>query len=162
MKNADNINFNEIMKGFYAELKDEKNKNKTGDEVKAIVVKNLAKDPLYYTKDGEFGTKGVGYVTEAPGLGTPKEPKGKFKASGYGDIDTKTEKVKANVQDSLGDKEAKTSMPSKVKEMPVASQNASGVKKMPTPGAEKTIKLQEGEQQIRSIIRNIINEELKK
>jgi hypothetical protein len=50
-KNADNINFNEIMKGFYAELKDEKNAKKTGDELKAMVVKNLAKDPLYYTKN---------------------------------------------------------------------------------------------------------------
>jgi len=42
MKNADNVNFNEIMKGFYCEMKDEKNKDKTGDELKAMVVKNLA------------------------------------------------------------------------------------------------------------------------
>ena len=132
MKNADNINFNEIMKGFYAELKDEKNAGKTGDEIKAMVVKNLAKDPLYYTKNGEFGIKDLGYTTEAPGLGEPKEPKGKHKSSGYGDIE-KEVKVKANVQDSLGDKEAKTSMPKKVKEMP-----DKGV-----TGAEKKIKLQE-------------------
>jgi hypothetical protein len=143
MKNADNINFNEIMKGFYAELKDEKNHDKTGDELKAIVVKNLAKDPLYYTKDGEFGVKGIGYTTEAPGLGTPKEAKGKHKSSGYGDIE-KEVKVKANVQDSLGDREAKTSDPKKVKEMTTTPQNSAGVKKMKMPGAEKTIKLQEG------------------
>lgn len=86
MKNADNVNFNEIMKGFYAELKDEKNKEKSGDEIKAMVVKNLAKDPLYYTKNGEFGVKDLGYTTEAPGLGEPKEPKGKHKSSGYGDL----------------------------------------------------------------------------
>jgi len=86
MKNADNVNFNEIMKGFYAEMRDEKNAGKTGDEIKAMVVKNLAKDPLFYTKDGMFGEKGVGYTTEAPGLGTPKEPKGKYKSSGYGDL----------------------------------------------------------------------------
>jgi len=146
MKNADNINFNEIMKGFYAELKDEKNHDKTAEEIKAIVVKNLAKDPLYYTKDGEFGTKGVGYTTEAPGLGEPKPAKGPHKSSGYGDLDTdkKVEKVKANVQDSLGEKEAKTSNPSKVKEMDVTPQNSPGVKKMKMPGAEKKIKLQEG------------------
>lgn len=143
MKNADNINFNEIMKGFYAELKDAKNHDKTGDELKAIVVKNLAKDPLYYTKDGEFGVKGIGYTTEAPGLGTPKEAKGKHKSSGYGDIE-KEVKVKANVQDSLGDREAKTSDPKKVKEMTTTPQNSAGVKKMKMPGAEKTIKLQEG------------------
>ena len=143
MKNADNINFNEIMKGFYAELKDPKNHDKTSEEIKAMVVKNLAKDPLFYTKDGEFGVKGVGYTTEAPGLGTPKEPKGKHKSSGYGDIE-KEVKVKANVQDSLGDKEAKTSDPKKVKEMTTTPQNSAGVKKMKMPGAEKKIKLKEG------------------
>ena len=92
------------------------------------------------------GVKGLGYTTEAPGLGTPKEPKGKYKSSGYGDLDTKekAEKPKANVQDSLGDKEAKTSNPSKVKEMEVTPQNSPGVKKMPMPGKEKKIKLQEG------------------
>jgi hypothetical protein len=132
MKNADNINFNEIMKGFFAEMYDEKNKEKTGDEIKAMVVKNLAKDPLYYTKNGNFSTMGVGYTKEAPGLGEPKEPKGKFKSSGYGDIE-KAEKVKANVQDSLGDSETKTSMPKKVKEMP--DKGVSGV--------EKRIKLKE-------------------
>lgn len=86
MKNADNVNFNEIMKGFYAEMRDEKNDGKTGDEIKAMVVKNLAKDPLFYTKDGMFGVKGLGYTDEAPSLGTPKEPKGKYKSSGYGDL----------------------------------------------------------------------------
>jgi hypothetical protein len=135
MKDADNINFNEIMKGFFAEMYDEKNKEKTGDEIKAMVVKNLAKDPLYYTKNGNFSTMGVGYTDEAPGLGKPKEPKGKFKSSGYGDIE-KAEKVKSNVQDSLGDSEAKTSMPKKVKEMP--DKGVSGV--------EKKMKLQENKE----------------
>ena len=144
MKNADNVNFNELMKGFYLELKDPKNHDKTVDELKAMVVKNLAKDALYYTKEGVFGVEGVGYTDEAPGLKQPKEPKGKHKSSGYGDLDVDVEKVKANVQDTLGNKEAKTSMPKKVKEMPVASQNASGVKKMPMPGKEKKIKLKEG------------------
>jgi len=159
MKNADNVNFNEIMKGFFAEMYDEKNKKKTGDEIKAMVVKNLAKDALYYTKNGNFSTMGVGYTTEAPGLGEPKAPKGKHKASGYGDIE-KEVKVKANVQDSLGDKEAKDSMPKKVKEMSVTPQNSAGVKKMKMPGAEKKMKLQEGESKLRSVIRNLIKEEL--
>jgi len=98
MKNADNINFNEIMKGFFAEMYDEKNKEKTGDEIKAMVVKNLAKDPLYYTKNGNFSTMGVGYTTEAPGLGEPKEPKGKFKSSGYGDLKENKEKRKLSLK----------------------------------------------------------------
>jgi len=143
MKNADNVNFNEIMKGFFAEMYEAKNQGKTGDEIKAMVVKNLAKDPLYYTKNGNFSTMGVGYTEEAPGLGEPKEPKGKFKSSGYGDIE-KEVKVKANVKDSLGDSEAKDSMPKKVKEMSVTPQNSAGVKKMKMPGAEKKMKLQEG------------------
>jgi hypothetical protein len=154
MKNADNINFNEIMKGFYAELKDPKNHDKTSEEIKAMVVKNLAKDPLFYTKDGEFGVKGIGYTDEAPGLGTPKEPKGKHKSSGYGDIE-KEVKVKANVQDSLGDREAKTSDPKKIKEMPTTPQNSAGVKKMKMPGAEKTIKLKENKEKRKLSLKQI-------
>ena len=142
IKNADNINFNEILKGYLAELGDVKNAGKTGDELKEIAVKNLAKDPLFYTKSGEFGIKGVGYTTEAPGLGEPKEAKGKHKSSGYGDID-KEIKVKANVKNSLGDQEAKDSMPKKVKEMTTTPQSSAGVKKMKMPGAEKKMKLQE-------------------
>jgi hypothetical protein len=143
VKNADNINGNEIWKGYYVEMKDPANADKTGDELKKIVVKNLSKDPLYYTKNGMFGIKGLGYTTEAPGLGEPKAPKGKYKSSGYGDVE-KEVKVKSNVQDSLGDKEAKTSMPKKVKEMSTTPQNSSGVKKMKMPGAEKRMKLKEG------------------
>jgi hypothetical protein len=145
VKNADNINFNEILKGYLAELGDVKNAGKTGDELKEIAVKNLAKDPLFYTKNGEFGIKGVGYTTEAPGLGEPKEAKGKHKSSGYGDID-KEIKVKANVKDSLGSQEAKDSMPKKVKEMTTTPQSSAGVKKMKMPGAEKKMKLQENKE----------------
>jgi len=133
MKNADNVNFNEIMKGFYLELKNPKNHDKTVDELKDIVVKNLAKDALHYTKDGMFGVEGVGFTDEAPSLKQPVEPKGKHKSSGYGDLDVDVEKVKANVKDTLSNSEAKTSMPKKVKEMP-----DKGVK-----GVEKRIKLKE-------------------
>jgi hypothetical protein len=165
VKNADNINFNEILKGYLAELGDVKNAGKTGDELKEIAVKNLAKDPLFYTKNGEFGIKGVGYTTEAPGLGEPKEAKGKHKSSGYGDID-KEIKVKANVKDSLGSQEAKDSMPKKVKEMTTTPQSSAGVKKMKMPGAEKKMKLQENkdesESKLRSVIAKLIKEELKR
>lgn len=85
-KNPDNMIFDQIMMGYYAEMKDPKNADKTMQELKDIVFKNLSKDPIYYTKDGQFGVKGLGYTTEAPGLGTPKEAKGKYKASGYGDL----------------------------------------------------------------------------
>jgi hypothetical protein len=85
-KTFDNMIFDQIMTGYYAEMKDPKNADKTMQELKDIVLKNLSKDPIYYVKDGQFGVKGLGYETEVPGLGTPKEPKGKYKSSGYGDL----------------------------------------------------------------------------
>lgn len=85
-KNIDNIYGEQFLKGFYTEMQDPKNEEKTVEELKSIVAKNLAKDQLHYVKDGQFGVKGVGYTTEHPGLGTPKEAKGKYKSSGYGNL----------------------------------------------------------------------------
>ena len=85
-KNLDNVIYGQLMKGYYAEMKDPKNEDKTVEQIRDIVLKNLEKDPMHYVKDGQFGVKGVGYITEHPGLGTPKEPTGKYKASGYGDL----------------------------------------------------------------------------
>jgi len=85
-KNIDNVIFDQVMMGYYAELKDPKNADKTMEELKAIVLKNLSKDPIHYTKDGQFGIKGLGYTTDHPGLGTPKEAKGKYASSGYGNL----------------------------------------------------------------------------
>ena len=85
-KNYDNVFGQEFLKGYYTEMKDPKNEGKNVEELRVIVAKNLAKDISHYVKDGQFGVKGVGYTTEAPGLGEPKEAKGKFKSSGYGDL----------------------------------------------------------------------------
>jgi hypothetical protein len=85
-KNYDNVFGEEFLKGYYTEMKDPKNADKDVDELREIVAKNLAKDISYYVKNGQFGVKGLGYTTEAPGLGEPKEAKGKFKSSGYGDL----------------------------------------------------------------------------
>jgi hypothetical protein len=85
-KNPDNLIFDQIMMGYYTEMKDPKNVDKTMQELKDMVLKNLAKDPIFYTKEGQFGVKGLGYSVDHPGLGKPKEPKGKYKASGYGDL----------------------------------------------------------------------------
>jgi hypothetical protein len=85
-KNIDNVYGQSFLHGFYTEMQDPKNEEKTTREVKAIVAKNLAKDRLYYTKDGMFGIKGLGYVEEAPGLGKPVEAKGPHKSSGYGTL----------------------------------------------------------------------------
>jgi predicted component of type VI protein secretion system len=70
-------------------------------ELKDIVFKNLQKDPIHYTKDGQFGEKGLGYTTEAPGLGEPKEAKGKYKASGYGDLKEGYDKFASDVKDAV-------------------------------------------------------------
>ena len=81
-KNNNNISTAEMLKGYYVEMKDPKNAEKTEDQIKAIVVKNLEKDPLFYVKDGEFGIKGLGYTDTHPGLGPTKEVTGKYKSSG--------------------------------------------------------------------------------
>ena len=91
--NPDNMIFDQIMKGYYTEMKDPKNADKTMEQLKAIVLKNLEKNPIYYTEKGQFGVKDLGYTTEAPGLGTPKEPKGPHKSSGYGNL---SEGIKRN------------------------------------------------------------------
>ena len=85
-KNPDNLIFDQMMKGYYTEMKDPKNEDKTMEQLKAIVIKNLEKNPIYYTEKGQFGVKDLGYTMDAPGLGEPKEPKGKYKSSGYGDL----------------------------------------------------------------------------
>lgn len=154
VKNADNINGNEIWKGYYVEMKDPANADKTGDELKKIVVKNLSKDPLYYTKNGEFGVKGLGYTDEAPGLGKNTQPTSKNASilGGRDEVNSDSDVVKnsliglikKNVKDTLSGSEAKISMPKKVKEMSVTPQNSKGVKKMDIPGKEKRIKLKEG------------------
>jgi hypothetical protein len=86
LDNIDNVYGEEFLKGYYAEMKDPKNVDKTIDQLKEIVRKNLAKNRSHYVENAAFGIKGIGYTKEAPGLGEPKEAKGKWKASGYGDI----------------------------------------------------------------------------
>jgi hypothetical protein len=98
-KNPDNLIFDQIMKGYYTEMKDPKNENKTMEQLKAIVIKNLEKNPTYYTEKGQFGVKDLGYTMDAPGLGEPKEPKGKYKSSGYGNL--KENKEPVNEEDQI-------------------------------------------------------------
>jgi hypothetical protein len=84
--NPDNMIFDQIMMGYYAEMKDPKNADKTMQQLKDIVFKNLAKNQIYYTENAQFGVKDIGYSVDHPGLGEPKEAKGKYKSSGYGDL----------------------------------------------------------------------------
>jgi len=85
----DNIYGQEFLEGYYVEMKDPKNAEKTIDELKEIVRKNLAKNSSYYVENAAFGIKGIGYTKDAPGLGEGEPAKGKYKASGYGDMPKK-------------------------------------------------------------------------
>jgi len=86
---VDNIYGQEFLEGYYAEMKDPKNAEKTIDELKEIVRKNLSKNPSYYVENVAFGIKGIGYTKDVTGLGESGEAKGKYKASGYGDMPKK-------------------------------------------------------------------------
>ena len=91
-KDPNNMIFGQIQMGYYFEMKQEKNADKTIDEIKDIVFKNLAKDPIYYTKNGQFGVE-VGYTDDNVALGEPVEPKGEYKSSGYGKLKENKEPI---------------------------------------------------------------------
>ena len=91
-KDPNNMIFGQIQMGYYFEMKQEKNADKTIDEIKDIVFKNLAKDPIYYTKNGQFGVE-IGYTDDNVALGVPEEPKGEYKSSGYGKLKENKEQI---------------------------------------------------------------------
>jgi hypothetical protein len=88
-KNIDNLYGQSFLLGYLTEMWDEKNADKTVGELKDIVAKNMAKDINYYHTNASFGVKGIGYTKDSVGMGEPKAPKGKYKSSGYCDLDKK-------------------------------------------------------------------------
>ena len=147
-EDPNNMIFDQIMKGYYTEMKNPKNSEKTMEELKDIVIKNLAKDPIYYTKNGQFGIDGLGYQTEAPGLGRGKQVKDAGPGGGYG---TPTKKDFPEGQVGTGFVE----VPKKVE--------GSGLVVVATLNENKdsnntTENLHE--QKLRKVINNIIREEL--
>jgi hypothetical protein len=93
-KNYDNVYGQEFLVGYYCEMKDPKNTEKSVDELKKIVVKNLESDCNYYVKKGQFGVKDLGYTDNHPGLGPTKEVKGKYKSSGMEPVKIKESIIK--------------------------------------------------------------------
>lgn len=81
-KNLDNHASMEVLRGIEFEAK--KAPEKTIDEIKGVVVKNLQKDPLYYMNNALFGIEGLGAKQEEAMAAS-----GKHAASGYGDKLTK-------------------------------------------------------------------------
>jgi len=65
---VNNMNFEEFLSGYYTEMKNPKNSDKTEEELKEIVRKNLEKNPLHYVENGQFGVDGLGYTDQHPGL----------------------------------------------------------------------------------------------
>jgi len=83
-KNLDNQIFDQVLKGIRFEI--EQDPELTLEKATEKVKKNLDKNSLFYLENAAFGVKGLGYTKEAPGLGEPKETKGKYKSSGYGNL----------------------------------------------------------------------------
>ena len=101
-KNIDNLYGEAFLQGYYAEMKDPKNADKTVDELKEMVAKNMAKDMNYYMKEAAFGVKGIGYTDDAPGLKvSDKEIKGKYASSGMEEVKLKEGMV--NLTDLLNE-----------------------------------------------------------
>ena len=88
--NIDNVYGTSFLQGFYAEMQDPKNAEKSVDDLKEIVTKNMAKDFNYYMKNAAFGIKGLGYQTSKES----KAPTGKYKSSGYGNLKENLEQPK--------------------------------------------------------------------
>jgi hypothetical protein len=94
-KNIDNLYGEAFLQGFYTEMEDPKNEDKSVDELKEIVAKNLAKDRTYYATEAQFGIKGIGYTDDAPGLAvSDKEIKGKYASSGMEEVKLKEDMIK--------------------------------------------------------------------
>lgn len=72
-KNIDNLYGEAFLQGYYTEMKDPKNAEKTVDELKEIVAKNMAKNRNYYMENASFGIKGIGYTEDAPALKASKD-----------------------------------------------------------------------------------------
>jgi len=86
--NLDNQIGQEVQNGVYFEAK--QNPDKSIDEIKEIVSKNLEKDGQYYMKNAAFGIEGLGYQEAEL-----EEVSGKYASSGYSD------KLKKVVKESL-------------------------------------------------------------
>jgi hypothetical protein len=78
-----NVNPDQLHNGVAIEIR--KDPSMPLEKAIEIVVKQLGKDPMYYIENAAFGVEGIGYTDEIPGL-TPKDIKGKYKSSGYGDL----------------------------------------------------------------------------
>ena len=88
-KLLNNVAGEQFRQGYYTELTDEANADKTKQELIDLVIKNLSKNPSYYVEEAQFGIKGIGYTDDIPGLGRGKMVKDAGKGGGYGEATKK-------------------------------------------------------------------------
>ena len=83
-KMLNNVSGEQFRQGYFTELTDVANKDKTKEELIDLVIKNIDKNSLYYVEEAQFGIKGIGYTEEAPALGKGKMVKDPGVGGGYG------------------------------------------------------------------------------
>ena len=88
-KMLNNVSGEQFRQGYYTELTNEANADKTKQELIDLVIKNIDKNPLYYVEDAQFGIEGIGYTEDAPALGKGKQIKDGGVGGGYGEATTK-------------------------------------------------------------------------
>jgi hypothetical protein len=88
-KMLNNVSGEQFRQGYFTELTDVANKDKTKEELIDLVIKNIDKNPLYYVEEAQFGIKGIGYSEDQPGLGKGKMVKDAGKGGGYGEATKK-------------------------------------------------------------------------
>jgi len=88
-KMLNNVSGEQFRQGYFTELTDVANKDKTKEELIDLVIKNIGKNPLYDVEEAQFGVKGIGYTEEAPALGKGKLVKDPGVGGGYGEVTNK-------------------------------------------------------------------------
>jgi hypothetical protein len=168
-KNIDNVYGQSFLIGYLAEMDDPKNAEKTVDELKQIVAKNMAKDINYYAKNGMFAVKGIGLETSTE----PKAPKGKYKSSGYGDLKENKENKPENPYSLYKShpkfEEAEQAIAKALKTATKREDVENILKNYREAGADDTASREAifavfnkklNESKLRSLVRNLIKEEL--
>ena len=100
VENINNVNGEELLKGVQLETK--YNQELTLDEAKELVIKNLAKDPLFYVKEGQFGVKGLGYTEPKVQENTGETYGGSGFSEKLKDSSTEMQVVKESINESFG------------------------------------------------------------
>ena len=88
-KKLNNVSGEQFRQGYFTELTDIDNKDKTKEELIDLVIKNIDKNPLYYVEEAQFGIKGIGYSEDEPALGKGKMIKNSGVGGGYGEATKK-------------------------------------------------------------------------